>query len=289
MPTPISPEIIGEREKFLIYGAPKRGKTFLALTSPEPIYMLCVGGDNEVKTYFGEDFQKKHGKKDLSIDAVKENVDKMGRVKEPSGFDDVCRALDDALELDAKEEFPSQTGTFETLIIDNATVMQEFQMNKTIHIANTARDPDKTGYSTWEAYTKHGILTPFDSDWGGAQSLMQDWVSWMFNLDKNIIFIAHEYEVTRTSRATQVQEIVGIRPLFVGKQRTRIANAFDNVWRMTKNAQKYEARTTPGGEIADLIAGTRLGGIVPNDYQDPNISKTIKKFKEQAIKVGGKK
>ncbi len=289
MPSPISPEILDGREKFLIYGAPKTGKTFTALTSPEPIYHLGVGGDNEVKTYFGKHFQDKHGKKDLVTDYVSETIGKMGKVKDPIGCDAVSRCLDEALELDAKENFPSKTGTFETLVLDNATNLQDFQMNKTIHISNDTRSPGAEGYSTWEAYMKHGILAPFDSDWKGAQSLMSQWVSWMFDIDKNIIFIAHEYEVQKANRKTQLPDLIGIRPLFVGKQRTRIAQKFDNVWRMTKNGQKFEARTIASDSPYEIIAGTRLGGIVSNDYQDPNISKTIIKFQAQAKAVGGSK
>jgi len=99
MPEPLTSSIIGEREKFLLYGAPKRGKTFCALTAPGPIYFLAIGGPNEAKTYFSKQFQEKHGKKEILIDAALENVDKHGRCKTPVGFDHACNLLDETLEL----------------------------------------------------------------------------------------------------------------------------------------------------------------------------------------------
>jgi len=281
----LTSEIIGQREKFLLYGAPKRGKTFCALTAPGPIFFLAIGGPNEAKTYFSEDFQKKHGKKEIHLEVALEDVDKHGRCKTPIGFDHACNLLDEVLEKDDKGTLETETGGFETLIVDNATVLQEFQMNKTIYISNLNRNPDAKGESTQDKLVKHGILKPADSDYGGAQGLMQNWYSWLFKLDKNVVFVAHEYEVTRANRATQSSDVVGIKPLFVGKQRDRIANAFDNVWHFTKQGQMYLARTVPVDKPIDIIAGTRLGGILSNDYPNPDLSKTIAKFKAHAEKI----
>jgi len=115
----LTSEIIGRREKFLLYGAPKRGKTFCALTAPEPIFFLAIGGPNEAKTYFSKQFQDKHGQKDIYIESAIENVDKMGRCSNPVGFDHACTLLDEVLEKDDKGELDTETGGFETLIIDN--------------------------------------------------------------------------------------------------------------------------------------------------------------------------
>jgi len=282
----LTSKIIGQREKFLLYGAPKKGgKTFTALTAPEPILFHAIGGPNEAKTYFSKDFQNKHGPKDIIIDVVVEDLDKKGRCKNPIGFDNACNLLDEALEADDKGELPTETGGFETLVIDNGTVLSEFQMNKVIHIANSFRNAQAKGMSTYDKLMQEGILVPHDSDWGGAQSLMRDYVSWLFKLDKHVVFIAHEYEQTKANRATQSSDLIGIKPLFIGQQRDRIANMFDNVWRCTKQGQMYIARTIPADKPIDIIAGTRLGGIVDNDYIDPNITKTIEKFKKHAESI----
>jgi hypothetical protein len=285
MPEKLTSKIIGEREKFLFYGAPKRGKTFSALTAPGPIYFLAIGGPNEAKTYFSKEFQTKHGKKEIVIDSAIEDVDKHGRCKTPIGFDHACNLLDEAMELDDKGEMDTSTGGFETLIVDNATVLEEFQMNKAIYVSNLTRSDSAKGDSTQERLKKHGMLKPSDSDWGAAQSLMQNWYSWLFKIDKHIVFIAHEYYVTRANRATQTVDTVGIQPLFVGKQRGRIANAFDNVWHFYKQGQLYVARTVPQDTPVDIIAGTRLGGVLSPDYENPDLTKAIEKFKAHARKI----
>ena len=287
----LTSEIIGQWEKWLLYGPPKRGKTFCALTAPEPIFFLAIGGPNEAKTYFSKQFQDKHGKKDIYIEWAKERLDKRGRCKEPAGFDRVCDLLDDALEKDNKGELDTETGGFETLIVDNATILQEYMMNKVIHIADTNRNPDAKGASTHETFLKHGILKPFDADWGGAQGLMRDWYSWLFTLEKHIVFIAHEKHITRANRKTQSSDLIAIKPQFVGQQRDIVANKFDNVWHFSKQGQHYQALTVPKDKPHDIIAGTRLGGIVPNEYPNPDLTKTIEKFKAHAemIERGEKK
>ncbi len=102
-PQPISPDILDSNEKLLLYGHAKTGKTFLALTAPEPIYFMSIGTSNEAKTYFSKQFQEKHGKKEIHLDVIpKDETGKRGRFKKATGFDAACDALDIALELDAK-------------------------------------------------------------------------------------------------------------------------------------------------------------------------------------------
>lgn len=277
-PVPISTDILSGKEKFLLYGEPKRGKTFTALTAPGPIYFLGIGGTNEAKTYYSEQFQRKHGKKEIFIDAATEDWSK-GRVIEPKGFDRACILLDEALELDDKGEME-----FETIIIDNATVLSEFQMYKVIEIDHLGTDdPEKA--TIYKKYVENGILTPHDLHWGGAQSLMGKFISHLFSLDKNIVLIAHEHQTTRANRKTRETSTLAVKPLFIGQQRSRIANMFDNVWRFYKRGQLYCARTTPLDSPFDIIAGTRVGGIISDEYQNPDISDAIDQFQAHAKEV----
>jgi len=281
----LTSEIIGRREKFLLYGPPKRGKTFCALTAPEPIFFLAIGGPNEAKTYFSADFQQRHGTKEIWIETAVEKVGKMGRYKHPEGFDNASIILDKFLELDDQGKMETSTGGFETLIVDNATILQEYMMNKVIYIADTNRNPDAKGASTHQTFMEHGILKPHDADWGAAQGLMRDWYSWLFAIDKHIVFVAHEKEITHANRATQSSDLIAIKPLFVGQQRNIVANRFDNVWHFYKQGPMYVARTVPEDKPIDIIAGTRLGGIVSPDYQNPDLTKTIAKFKKHAEEI----
>lgn len=274
-PKPLSSDMIGQREKFLLYGEPKTGKTFCAGTLPEPIYYLAIGGDNEPKTFLGKDFIRKHGKKDIQFDEIKETRGARGIVNEPSGFDDACIALDEALEMDDKGTFQ-----FASIVVDNATILSEMQMAKAIAISHMGAKAGKE--TTMDKYEASGILTPYDNDWGAAQSLMRQFVSWLFNIDKHVALIAHEHKETTTDRKTRTQQIVAVKPQFIGKDRDQISNIFDNVWRFSRNGQLYVARTTPLGSPFPVIAGSRIGGIVDENYSDPNLADVIEEYKDYA-------
>jgi len=274
---PISPKIIEEREKFLLYGEPGMGKTFAALTLPPPILFIAVGGANEAKTYYSKHFQQKYGEKEIFLAVASESLGPMGRVETPEGFDNVCILLDEALDADAQG-----LQQFESIIIDNATVLSEYAMYKAVYIDYRGKKPGKQDEATYSKYMNEGLLFPFDSDWGGTQSLMSKFVSWLFRIDKNIALVAHEYKETAANRAKQRSDVIGLKPQFIGKERDRVANMFDNVWNFSRNGQQYVARTEPLGQDPRIIAKTRIGGIVPRNYPDPNLSDVISQFQQYA-------
>ena len=276
---PISSDIVGDAEKFLLYGDPGMGKTFAALTLPEPILFIAVGASNEAKTYYSKQYQKKHGKKEIHIGVAEESTDqKGGFYGDPIGFDNACTILDMALEQEEAGTF-----AFNSIVIDNATILSEFQMNKVLSISYIDAN-DKSG-TAYLKLREHGIRTPYDSDWGGAMSLMNEFVTWLFQLNKHVALVAHEHKDQIADRKSHSQVIKGVKPLFVGKQRTIIANRFDNVWRFTRNAQFYEARTTPLNSPYDVIAKTRIGGVIEEDYRDVDLSFSIKELQKAAEEV----
>jgi len=101
MPSLLTPDLIGDSEKFLFYGEPKTGKTFAALTAPDPIYAISVGNIDELETAFGKDFKDKHPGKIIYHDVAEETFGKQGEWSGAVGFDNVCDLLDAALEADA--------------------------------------------------------------------------------------------------------------------------------------------------------------------------------------------
>ena len=281
-PEPISPEILDDNEKFLLYGQAKTGKTHTALTAPEPILFHAIGGKNEAKTYYSKDFQDRHGKKEIILDVAREQYDKYGRCKNPIGYDMACAQLERNLELDEQGKLKTSTGGFSTLIVDNASVLTEFQSNKVFYLLDMlGAGGEKTTYAKMMA---HGIRTEIDGDWKGIMSLMKDYVSWLFSLEKIVIFIAHEYEVEVRSRSKQSTTVVGVKPQFIGKHRNKLPSDFDNVWRHHRNGQFFEARTIAQGAEPKVTAGSRIGGIIPANYRNPNISETISKYKAHAEK-----
>lgn len=271
--------LLGQNEQILLYGEPGVGKTELALTAPGPIYYLCIGPENELKTRYSKHFltraNGKHKDKKIYFDSVRETRGKRGEFTDnPTGLDEAGDKLDLALGKFESGEVEKP----ETIVIDNATVLEEYQMNKAMVAGyETAENKDKTALKKMRDY---GIIKPGDGDYGGAQSLMSKWMSWIMGLDYNLIVIAHEYKEYVQKKGTREREIVGIYPLFVGQQRISIARSFDNVWQLSISGagrgQLFHTRTT-GSDI--YVAKTRVGGIFNEIETNLDLSECIEKFK----------
>jgi len=276
-PTPISPDIIGENELTLLYGKPKTGKTFAALTAPPPIYFLSVGMENEAKVYYSKPFQQKYAARlkpdDLQID--------VGQTSQ-----EVKDLAEAAIEGDAD----GSGFQFNTIVVDSATPLTEFHLDVALEISYGAkveagRGTSKTAKAKLEEY---GALVPQKGDWGIAQGIMKRFVSELVRVGKHIVFIAHEYE-TYQAGPQQTQILAGVEPSFIGKQRTQIGNVFDNVWRMTKAGDdayvaRTEAGTSPKGGYS-IIAGSRMGGVLPKDYINPDLTKAYQELRDYAEEV----
>ena len=278
MPQLLNSAIISERSKFLSFGGMGSGKTFASGTMPGRIYVLCIGGANEVITLMSPDFTSKHPHKKglITYDSVKENLGKRGSFSEAVGYDACCDLLDAALELDRSGE-----ASFDSLVVDGSTGLRGLAMNKSMEITYaTSKNVDK---SSMKKFRDHGIIIPQDNDYFGEQSLIWKFVNWCFSLDKHFNLITHVWEATKQNRATRESTILSLKPSFTGKQRDSIPTLFDNVWYFStsggKKSMQYEAQTQ-GDEIVE--ARTRFGGVVPVLYRDVNYEDAIKKFTEAA-------
>jgi hypothetical protein len=274
-PQPISPSIIGTHERFLLYGKPKVGKTFSALTLPPPIYFMAVGADNEAKVFFSKPFQKKYGealkREDLLIDVG-------------TSSQQVKDMMSDAIENSLSGKGPQ----FASIVVDNATPLIDLHLDVALEISHMIKqesgsDISKTAQAKLEEF---GAIIPHKGDWGIAQGIMRRFISDLMTVDMHMAVVAHEYELY-TPGPGQTQVLSGVEPLFIGKDRTAIGNRFDNVWRMTKQAQFYIARTESGVESSGytVVAGSRIGGVIDKDYVDPNLSEAIAEFRAYAEEV----
>lgn len=283
MPKILTNEILQEPEKILLYGAPKTGKTFLAATAPGDIYFLVVGPRNELKTLMSPSFRQLYPDKKISYDYVMEKVGKRGQFIEADGFDIACDTLDEALQLHEKGDLP-----IDTLVIENASTLIEMQMNKAMEI-NYYSGGDNKANKALSKLREDNIRVMGDNDWGSAQSLMTQFASWIFKLPFHVILIAHEWIVESQDRKTKNKIIHAIQPSFIGKHRTDMPRMFDNVWRTTVEGGGRNARfslttlgTDGGSSAPTIVAGSRVGGVLPEKMYDADLTDIIEKFKAAA-------
>lgn len=285
-PQELNPDILGTREKILLYGAPKTGKTFLALTAIGlgPMYFLAIGGDNELKTRYSQEFLDKYPRDfehPIFHDVVAEDRKDSWEIPDnPTGLDRVKERLDGFHAWEQREGIGIQT-----VVVDNATTLEELQMNKALAAEyDLAGNKMKAALKTEREW---GIRRPHDSTWGAAQSLMDKFANYIFELPYHVIFVAHERLEWEQKPNTRERILVSILPEFVGKQRTLIPRAFDSVWRMTaegggRNVQ-YTAQTVKDNIV---LAGTRVGGVLKPTERNLDLTNVIERFRKYSKQTG---
>jgi hypothetical protein len=280
----INSSIIGGADKFLIYGDPGTGKTHLALTAPPPILYLCTGLQEELQTFYGKNFQEKykmlHGRylreDEVLFDAV--DLAFSWKNEDATGFDQVKDMIQKAVNMEKAGEIK-----FNSIVIDNVTTLTELQIEKAIRLANLSRPPEATSKSTEQKYIESGVLQVADFEWKDVMNMMSKFLSEAFVLDDKVfVVIAHEWEQVVTDRATKVQSTTKVKPAFIGKQRDQIANLFSNVWRMYNIGQITAARTVGKDANPEIIAKSRIGGVISTDWHDPSLQLAIQKFRIHA-------
>lgn len=286
MPQQISPSIIGKKDKFLIYGDPGTGKTHLALSAPTPIYYVCTGLEEELQTFYSKRFQEKYKKvhghylqeKDVIFDAV--DLAFSWKNEDATGFDQVKDLIQKAVNMEKAGEIK-----FNSIVIDNISTLTELQIEKAIQLSNTSKPVEQKSKSTQEKYVESGVLQIADFEWKDVMNMMSKFLSEAFVLDKHFIIIAHEWEQVVTDRATKVQSTTKVKPAFIGKQRDQIANLFSNVWRLYNVGNITAARTVGKDANPEVIAKSRVGGVISDDWPDPDIQIAIQKFRTHAENI----
>lgn len=279
-PQPINKSVAEDKRTFLLYGDPGTGKTHCALTAPTPIYYICTGSKEELQTFYSERFRekykKRHGHYLAEEDVLFDYVDLMFSWKneDATGFDQVKKMIDIALKMEKDGEIK-----FNSIVVDNISTLTELQIEKAIRLASMSKPADAKGKSSEEKYKDDGVLQVADYEWKDVMNMMQKFLSELFNVDKTFIILAHEWEQVVTDRTTKVQSTTKVKPLFIGKQRDQIANLFSNVWRIYVSGNLSVARTVGKDANPEIIAKTRIGGVISDDWMDPDIQVALEKFR----------
>jgi hypothetical protein len=270
--------ILTEFEKAILYGEGGTGKSFVAGTAPEPQWWLTPGGKNELKTVFSPRFIKTHGRKEIFITSIKEDREKGQMADNPTGYDQCCVAVDNFLEWN----YAKGIGV-KSIIVDNSTILEELMMNKAIMAEFLMADTKEK--STLAKEREYGIRKPHDSTWGGAQSFMDRWSNWLFELPFNLVFVCHQHEVYKSLGGNSREKVLhSVKPLFVGKQRKLIPNLFDNVWHTEVQGGGRSLTYGIQPEKDEIyMAKTRVGGILDPTYErNPNLAEIFGEFSNYA-------
>lgn len=282
MPRLIDNSIIGEYEKLLFYGPPGSGKTFSSLTGPPPTYSIVFGGANELKTARSLDFRNKYPELEgqLFFDQVSEELGPRGHFIDATAYDKAGDLISDALDAEEKGDFQ-----FNTLVIDSATGLRRYAMNKAMEV-NYHRAGNK-GNTALKRLRDSNIIIPGDNDYMSEMSLTMQLMEWVFNLSKVVVVVTHEYQTKKYDRAKGESFVSGRMPLFTGNHREYMPAIFDNVWHFSPvpTGRSIISRVQTVGDDT-TYAKTRMGGVLAQYERDVNIRSIIARFRDAEEKLG---
>lgn len=241
----------------IVYGATKSGKTQLGGTFGDRTLYINIGAG--IATLYGPKFENMNGKWDGILVTAKEDDP-----FKPQLFDDVCETLDDYLNDAEKQK------TFDSIIIDDATQLSESCMNKGLHWGEMLGTSHSKAKSV-QVGVAMAEVQDYKAEMNLMDQFMKEYTQTCKAKGKNFIVLAHEQaDYGKAPGIGLPQPIIRIRPSFTGKK-NNLTSYFDNVWYMTAEGGgdkiRYIARTTRDELIE---AGTRLGGIFPERYFNPN-------------------
>ena len=199
----------------LLWGESGTGKTVRAHTFPRTRTLDFDGGMLSVYWAIKKGIIDKDPEEIISARIREgEETDERG----PYGFIKRPGALDRA--TDQIDEWVEDFDSWDTLIIDSATVLNEMCMLKGM------QGMKSMGLS--ESFNKAQtakMYIPRIQDYGAAKNMFKQFIDWVRSIDKNLIVICHQYEDTTASGIVRMYQ-----PLLIGSLREEISKDFDEVW-----------------------------------------------------------
>lgn len=238
---------------FLIYGNTKSGKTHFAGTFGSRSYYINIG--NGFSTLLAPKFRE--------IYAKLYNNEPYNPIRVDLSGEDLYEQVIDAIDYSLSDKMISQ---WDTMVIDDASRLQEAAMTKAMEVNfSTERSKSKAQED------RSGVRLLTQGDFGTQMGIMDGFFSTLTDklkaLNKNLVVLAHEKKDVRMDKGASI--VTDIYPLFTGNN--KITSYFDMVWNTSSsgvgNQESFRARTCA---TAIVEAGTRWGGVFPEEFRNPN-------------------
>lgn len=255
----------GDSWILLLYGPSKSGKTFFAGTAGPRTFFINIG--DGLTTLQSPAFTSRYPK---SADMITVDIRETG--DDATAFEAVFTAIDDGL--------TKFSGEWDTLVIDEATALRKFAMNKSMELNTAARTRGHRG-SRLEKF-----VLPEIGDYGVEMQMIEWFLGQLIPIlkqeRKNLILIAHERQIYgKPAKIGDEPPLKKIVPGFTGKTfPDKVPAFFDDVWRSEvvggEGNQVYRIRT--GGTEARM-GGSRNGGIFAIEEKNPNFLAMLERIR----------
>lgn len=228
--------------QIVLYGPPKSGKTFGALTFPRPV---VFDFDKGIATARNRDFVEKYGLRSIEYETFYEkNVAPTGVARAHNAFDDACRYFDFWMRPENKDKF-------DTFVVDSMTSLSNAAANKAMILLGTNAFSGVSS-KTYNEAMKTGLVFPKLQDYGAERSMTEQFVRMMKDSGKNVVLICHE-----SVEMDDDGHIVKRMPLLTGKSKQEIPMMFDEVYYIKVRHDKARIVQTQADGIT--YAGSRYG------------------------------
>jgi hypothetical protein len=252
----------GESWILMVYGQSKSGKTYFAGTCGPRTLFINIG--DGLETLKSPAFTQRYpsAREMLTVDIQETST--------TAAFDAITRTIDFCMD--------TQSANFDTIVLDEATALRRFAMNKAMTYNNQNRSR--------AARTSEFVQVEL-----GDYKIEMDMIEWFLGeyiprfkqANKNFLMLAHERQIYgKPPKMGDEAPLIKIVPGFTGKTfPDKVPAYFDDVWRsevVGKSPLVYRLITARSEK---LLVGSRHGGIFAPEESDPNFLKLLDRIKKQ--------